>query len=340
MLFNTTHPGSLIRVMEGESRAINAENRDGKKGGGGQAASELGIGRKGDPCILGIQPGEAATLADFCGTGVIQHIWITVLDSQEPCARLLEDTYLLMYWDHNPVPAVEVPLGSFFCCGFNQSCRISSQPIAVNPDKSMNCYFPMPFKKGFRIVAENRSGYEIPRLFYQIDFRLLPDLPEDTVLFHAAWNHRSHAELGEDYTILETTGTGHYIGTYLALTTKEPYCWCEGEIKFFLDGDQDFPTICGTGTEDYFGGAWAFGVSHNGNAVETTFSSLYTGFPYCSRPNVNQTICHRGMYRFHLPDPIIFHDSIRVTLQQMGKLNGHLFERQDPVSSVAYWYQK
>lgn len=340
MNLNDAYAGALTRVIRGESRAINAENKNGERGAGGQTASELGVGRKGAPCILDIRPGETVTLADFCGTGVIQHIWITVLDSPDPRARLLQDTFLLIYWDGDPNPAVEVPLGDFFCCGFNQSCQISSQPIAVNPNRSMNSYFPMPFKKSFRILVENRSGYEIPRLFYQIDFQLVPELPEDTVFFHAAWNHRSQAALGEDYTILETTGSGHYVGTYLALTTVDPYCWCEGEIKFYLDEDKTFPTICGTGTEDYFGGAWAFGVSHNGNAIETTFSSLYSGFPYCSRPNVNQTICYRGMYRFHIPDPIVFHDRLRVTLQQMGKRDGLLFERQDPISTIAYWYHK
>lgn len=331
---------ALTSTIDGESRSINAENPDGKKGSGGTSSSELGIGRKGSPCILNIHPGETVTLGNFSGTGIIRHIWITLLEGQNSQARLLENTFLLMYWNGNKTPAVEVPLGDFFCCGFNQGCQIFSQPIAVNPDRSMNCYFPMPFQTGFRIEIQNRSDCDIPRLFYQIDFQLVPKLPDSTVFFHACWNHREKASLGEDYTILHSTGEGHYVGTYLALKTEDPYCWCEGEIKFFLDGDQDFPTICGTGTEDYFGGAWAFGVSHNGNAVETTFSSLYSGFPYCCRPNVNQTICYRGLYRFHIPDPILFHKDIRVTLQQMGKKDGLLFERQDPVSSIAYWYQK
>ncbi len=335
ILFN-----SLTRTIQGESRTINAENKHGCISGGGKSSSELGIGRKGSPCILDIHPRETVSLADFNGTGIIQHMWFTLLDCPHPEARLLETTFLLIYWNNSSVPSVEVPLGNFFCCGFNKSCQIFSQPIAVNPYRSMNCYFPMPFHTNFRIVLENRSDYTIPRLFYQIDFQLVPSLPEDTVFFHATWNQRTHAPLGEDYTILNAEGSGHYVGTYLALTTKDPGCWCEGEMKFFLDDDLDFPTICGTGTEDYFGGAWAFGVPHNENAVETTFSSLYSGFPYCARPNVNQTICHRSLYRFHIPDPIIFHKKIRVTLQQMGKANDHLYERQDPISSVAYWYRK
>ncbi len=200
----------------------------------------------------------------------------------------------------------------------------------------------MPFRKHFRITIQNCTDETIPRLFYQIDFRLLSTLPEDTVYFHAKWNQRlkNTANLGEDYTILSLPkADGHYVGTYLAVTSYEPYCWCEGELKFYIDGDLEYPTICGTGTEDYFGGAWAFGIPHNGHAVETTFSSLYTGFPYFSHPNVNQTISNRGLYRFHLPDPIMFNHMIRVTIQQIGKHDGHLFERIDDITSVAYWYQ-
>ena len=269
-------------------------------------------------------------------------MWFTLLDPVCFQPHTLSGTILRIYWDQESIPSVETPIGDFFCCGFDQSCTINSAPIAVNPNRSFNCYFPMPFRRHFRITVQNCTSETIPRLFYQIDFRLLSSLPEDTVYFHAKWNQRLKraAKLGEDYTILSLQNAGgHYIGTYLAITSYEPYCWCEGELKFYIDGDWEYPTICGTGTEDYFEGAWAFGVPHNGHAVETTFTSLYAGFPYLSHPNVNQTVSSRGLYRFHIPDPILFNSNIKVTIQQMGKHDGHLFERADDIASVAYWYQ-
>lgn len=337
-----TFTNLLTRRISGERRAINAENPTGEKGKGGISASELGPCRKGNPCILDITPGATVTLADFSGCGLIDHIWFTLLDPICFQPHTLSGTILRIYWDQECTPSVEAPIGDFFCCGFDQNCIVNSAPIAVNPNRSFNCYFPMPFRKHFRITIQNCTNETIPRLFYQIDFRLLSTLPEDTVYFHAKWNQRlkNTANLGEDYTILSLPkADGHYVGTYLAVTSYEPYCWCEGELKFYIDGDLEYPTICGTGTEDYFGGAWAFGIPHNGHAVETTFSSLYTGFPYFSHPNVNQTISNRGLYRFHLLDPIMFNHMIRVTIQQIGKHDGHLFERIDDITSVAYWYQ-
>ena len=332
----------LTRRIPGERRAINAENPTGEKGKGGTSISELGPGRKGNPCILDIAPGATVTLADFSGCGIIDHMWFTLLDPACFQPHTLSGTILRMHWDHERTPSVEAPIGDFFCCGFDQCCMVNSIPIAVNPNRSFNSYFSMPFRRHFKITVQNCTGGTIPRFFFQIDFRLLDSLPDDTVYFHAKWNQRlkDNATLGEDYTILDLpSASGHYIGTYVAITSYEPYCWCEGELKFFIDGDQKYPTICGTGTEDYFCGAWAFGIPHNGHAVETTFSSLYSGLPYHSQLNVNQTIHNRGLYRFHIPDPIMFDQALKVTIQQMGKHNGRLFERIDDITSVAYWYQ-
>ena len=152
----------------------------------------------------------------------------------------------------------------------------------------------------------------------------------------------------EVHTVLDgVEGKGHYVGTYLALQTLERYWWGEGEFKFYIDGDRDYPTICGTGTEDYFGGSWSFAKQENGRTVEQTYCTPYLGYPYYSnRDEVTWNPYHnddvppmRGFYRFHIPDPIFFEEDLRVTVQQIGVCYGGLFERQDDVSSVAYWYQ-
>ena len=195
-----TFTNLLTRRISGERRAINAENPTGEKGKGGISASELGPCRKGNPCILDITPGATVTLADFSGCGLIDHIWFTLLDPICFQPHTLSGTILRIYWDQECTPSVEAPIGDFFCCGFDQNCIVNSAPIAVNPNRSFNCYFPMPFRKHFRITIQNCTNETIPRLFYQIDFRLLSTLPEDTVYFHAKWNQRlkNTANLGED----------------------------------------------------------------------------------------------------------------------------------------------
>lgn len=339
MNYFTESFSSIYLEKAGESRAVCAENPAGEKGRGGMAASNLGIGRKGNPCILNIRPEQTVTLADIDGPGIIRHIWITVLDEPSCPQPLLQNITLQMFWDDSDTPAVDVPLGDFFCCGFNRDALITSQPIVVNPRRSLNCYFPMPFQKKATITVQNHNTVAVPRLFYQIDLGFTGALPENTCYFHAAWKYTEKNTMGTDITLLETEGSGHFVGTYLALTTVQPGCWCEGEVKFYMDGDQEFPTICTTGTEDYFGGAWAFNIRHGQNMEETTYSTLYNGFPFLS---CESGIVRRGLYRFHILDPILFHKNLTVTLQQMGKNHeeGLLYERQDPVASTVYWYQK
>ncbi len=331
---------SMLFYHAEQSRAINAENPAGERGRGGMAASELGIGRKGAPCILNIPQEASVTLADIEGSGMINHIWITLLDDPGRPDSLLEGIRLTMYWDGSAAPAVDSPLGSFFCCGFGQDCLVNSLPIAVNPRRGMNVFFHMPFRSHARIVIENHSGSVIPRLFYQIDYTIGNEFPEDVQYFHALYRKSFPVQAGSDHTLLDITGAGTYAGTYLSVRSFAPYCWCEGELKFYLDDDTDYPTICGTGTEDYFGGAWGFGVYHGRHTVDTTFCAPYMGYPYHAQLNVNNTIHERGLYRWHLEDPIYFHDRLRVTLQSMGKHDNLLFEREDEIATVAYWYQK
>ncbi|AYV71570.1 MULTISPECIES: glycoside hydrolase family 172 protein [Niallia] len=341
---------TLPILNNGRTRAINAENPTGEKGGGGKAASNLGPSRKGAPCLRDIKSGEVKVLAEIDGPGVIEHIWITVpakINDKNPF--VLRDIIIRMYWDDEENPSVESPLGDFFCCGFGQGCLVNSMPIAVNPNRGMNSYFSMPFHKKARITIENQCEEAIPAFFYQVDYCLYDTLPKEIAYFHAQWRRQSITEKGQDYIILDgVKGKGQYVGTYMALSTLERYWWGEGEVKVFLDGDKDYPTICGTGTEDYFGGAWSFATyDEHGKMDETTYSTPFLGFPfYAKQDNTVVNPYHnddvppmRGFYRWHIMDPIRFEEEIKITVQQIGVSHRGLFERQDDVSTVAYWYQ-
>ncbi|MCI9125047.1 MAG: DUF2961 domain-containing protein [Eubacterium sp.] len=339
----------LARQKYAKSRAVNAENPTGEKGRGGMAASSLGPSRKGSPCLRDLQPGQTVTLADLDGPGIISHIWMTV-DAQTSNADVyvLRDLVLRMYWDGELEPSVECPLGDFFCCGFARECRVISMPIVVLPTRGFNSYFPMPFRKRAFVTLENQHNNPIPAFFYQMDYSLYDELPQDTAYFHAQWRRQSVTNLQEDYIILDNVaGKGHYVGTYLALTTLGRYWWGEGEMKFYIDGDQDYPTICGTGTEDYFGGAWSFARQKDGKTQEQTYLSPFLGYPYYSahddmvhNPYHNDDcLPMRGFYRWHIPDPVCFDENLKVTLQQIGVNYQGMFERQDDLASTAYWYQ-
>ena len=275
---------NLMQLKNRQSRCVNAENPTGEKGKGGMASSPLGPSRKGSPCLRDIAPGETATLADIEGPGMITHIWITVDNkTSDADCFVLRDLVLRMYWDGEETPSVESPLGDFFCCGFARECIVNSMPVAVIPNRGFNSYFQMPFHKRAKITLENQHENPIPAFFYQVDYYLDKNLPTDIGYFHAQWRRQRITELQKDYVILDgVKGKGQYIGTYLALTTLERYWWGEGEVKFYIDGDQQYPTICGTGTEDYFGGSWSFAKQINGKTVEQNYNSPYLGYPYYS----------------------------------------------------------
>lgn len=346
-MFDLNH---LSILKKGQSRSINWENRKGEKGMGGRAASDLGTARKGSPCIPEIKSGETVTLAEMDGPGTINHIWITVTDrTSERNRYVLRDLVLRMYWDGEEEPSVESPLGDFFCCGFGVSYCVNSLPVAVNPTRGFNSYFPMPFRKKAKITIENQCDETIPAFFYQIDYCLTDGLLENTGYFHAQWRRQRITEKGQDYVILDhVKGRGQYVGTYMALTALERYWYGEGEVKFYLDGDEEYPTICGTGTEDYFGGAWSFATQKDGKTVENTFCTPFLGYPYYSHHDTflhhdfhnDDQLPQRSFYRWHIMDPILFEKDIRVTIQQIGVYYGGLFEREDDVASVAYWYQE
>lgn len=338
---------NIAMLDTAESRSISAENPTGERAGGGKALGCLGAGRKGK-AFLDLQAGTETALADIKGSGVIRHIWITAQDASSAGEFVLRDLVLRMYWDGSEKPQVEVPLGDFFCCGFSTKCAVYSEPIVVAPYGGFNSFFPMPFRKAARITVENQHGGLIHAFFYTIDYTL-EDVAYDAAYFCAQWRRTKYGTLGEDHVILDGVhGRGHYVGTYLAWTALERYWWGEGEIKMYLDGDTDYPTICGTGVEDYAGGAWGFyekDAHGNVSREETTYNSPFMGYPYHGTESGTAAFygydavpCH-GLYRWHIMDAVRFKKDIRVTVQQIGHNGDHLFERADDVASVAYWYQ-
>ena len=345
-MFESGALAGSFAIGRGRSRAINAENPHGEKGAGGMATSPLGQGRKGRPCLT-LAPGETATLADIEGSGVIRHLWFTVTDQTERHHFVLRNIVLRMSWDNEATPSVEVPLGDFFCNGFGQRAIVASVPIAVAPTGGMNSYFPMPFAAGARIEVTNEHPAAIEGFFYQVDYELVDELPTDTGRFHAQFRRTNPTTKGVDHIVLDgVCGRGQYVGTYIGVAALERYWWGEGEMKFFIDGDVDFPTICGTGLEDYVGGAWAFQDRLGGDPRAMTYSNPYFGYPHQASIDESRFSAYaramppmHGMYRWHLPDPIRFEKDLRVTLQQIGHDGFELFERSDDVSTVAYWYQ-
>ncbi len=337
------HLGNLARLSRAQTRSISAENPDGSRGGGARAvtgtganaASDLGRGWKVSPSI-NIAPREVVTLAEIEGPGAIQHFWNTVNPIR------WRQLVLRMYWDGETEPSVETPLGDFFCCGWRQRCNIAALPICVNPAGGFNSYWQMPFHRSARITLENLSDDAINGYYYQIDYTLT-EVPQDAATFHAQWRRSNPLPYGEVHTLLDgVKGWGHYVGTYLAWGVNNCGWWGEGEIKFYLDGDQEFPTLCGTGTEDYFGGAWNF---EHPSGEYGVFSTPYLGLPQVIKPDgLYQSQQRFGMYRFHVPDPIRFESDLRVTIQALGWRNAMEGKRrylplQDDISSVAYWYQ-
>lgn len=331
----------LSKIRNSRTRSISAENPTGAPGRGGscpleegiarQAARDLGTGWKVNPYIR-IQPGEKITIADIEGPGVINHIWMT------PAGRW-RDIILRFYWDGQENPSVECPIGDFFCMGWGQYAQISSLPVCVNPGSAFNCYWEMPFRKKCVITAENR-GDEVFTLFYQIDYAL-EEVPDDSAYFHAQFRRVNPLPYKEVYTILDgVEGQGQYVGTYMAWGVNNSGWWGEGEIKFYMDDDEEYPTICGTGTEDYFCGSYDFEdpVTHD---RYVPFTTPYAGLPQVITPNTLYASQFRfGMYRFHITDPIRFEKKLRVTIQALGwRSGGRYLPLQDDIASVAFWYQ-
>jgi hypothetical protein len=329
--------GNLPQLSRARTRSISPENPTGDKGRGGMAtegtgancAGDLGPGWKISPSWE-IQPKSTRVLADIEGPGVIQQIWMTPTGSWR-------NLILRIYWDDQEHPSVECPIGDFFANGWGKYAPVVSLPVCVNPGSAFNCYWSMPFRKRCRITYEHR-GDDPCQLYFQINYAL-QEIPSDAAYFHAQFRRVNPVPYKEVYTILDgVEGHGHYVGTYLAWGVNNSGWWGEGEIKFYLDGDAH-PTICGTGTEDYFCGSYNF--ENQVTKQYESYNTPYAGLPQIIRPDgVYQSQTRFGMYRWHIMDPVRFEQNFRVTIQALGWRAGRRYlPLQDDISSVAYWYQ-
>lgn len=334
---------NLFRPSNAKTRSISPENFTGEKGAGGRAtleegtaakaARKLGQGWKVNPYIF-IEPGETVTLGEIAGPGIINHIWMTPTGDY----RMM---ILRFYWDDETEPSVEVPVGDFFAAGWGMGNepQISSLAVCVNPRSGLNSYWQMPFRKKCKITMENLDEKRA-NLYYQIDYSL-EDVGDEALYFHAQFRRVNPLPFKQVYTIVDNIrGKGQYVGTYLAHGANGYGWWGEGEIKFYMDGDSEFPTICGTGEEDYFCGSYGYEehLSDDGSRwIYSDFSSLYSGFHHIKYNGDQRRF---GQYRWHITDPIRFEQDLRVTIQALGwdKEGGYL-PLQDDLASVAYWYQ-
>jgi len=336
--------GNLYRLSDAKTRSISPENFTGEKGKGGMAriedgdqinvanaansARDLGQGWKVNPFIR-IRPGETFTLAEIDGPGAIQHIWMTPTGNWR-------FSIIRIYWDNEKEPSVEVPVGDFFGMGWNEYAPLVSRAVCVNPGSAFNCYWPMPFRKKCKITMENINDQDEMRLYYQIDYTLT-NVPADAAYFHAQFR-RTNPNETSNYTVVDNIkGKGHFVGVYMAWGVNNNGWWGEGEIKFFIDGDDQFPTICGTGTEDYFCGSYNF----DREGQYTEFCTPYAGLHQVIRPDGTYRAQQRfGLYRWHIMDPIRFEKDIRVTILDLGWRHGRRYlPQKSDISSVTFWYQ-
>jgi hypothetical protein len=288
-----------------------------------------------------IAPGATATLIDDAGPGIITHIWITIASPEQ---YHLKKLVLRMYWDNEASPSVETPIGDFFGLGLGDYFQFESTPLSVAPDKALNCFFPMPFRKHARITVTNEGTAEVDAFYFNIDYQALSkDLPRDTMYFHAQYrqaaptkgwtnqwqtngdalvNAKKNLDGENNYVWMEAVGQGHFVGVTMSVLQNQDGWWGEGDDMFFVDGDQ-LPSINGTGSEDYFLAAWDFG--------DRPFSYLLFGAPVKGTEFAGS---RSSVYRFHLDSPVPFTKSLRATIE-----HGHANHRSDNFYSVAYWYQ-
>ncbi|NLH77479.1 MAG: DUF2961 domain-containing protein [Acidobacteria bacterium] len=343
--------GNLSRLSKAQTRSVSPENFTGEKGKAAMstdgpamsAARDLGQGWKVSPYVR-IPAGETFVMADVKGEGAIQQIWLTPAGSWR-------HAILRIYWDGETEPSVECPVGDFFACGWGQYAQISSLPVCVNPGSAFNCYWEMPFRKGFKMTLENIGAKPRPNeapttnqftVYYQVNYTLT-DVPDDAAYFHAQFRRVNPLPYKDVYTILDgVKGQGHYVGTYMAWGVHNNGWWGEGELKFYMDGDGKFPTIAYTGTEDYFCGSYDFDAkAPDGSIQYREFTTPYAGLPQVIRGDGHYQVMQRfGLYRWHIMDPVRFEKDFKVTIQALGwRTGGRYLPLQDDMASVAFWYQ-
>ena len=329
------------------TRQVSAENPTGQKG---QAclwdpnpddpflshsgpATELGRGWKVRPFIR-LAGKETAVLADIQGPGCINQFWIT--------SNLAKFRQLVLrfFWDDEELPSVEVPLGDFFAMGHDSAAHlVNSLPVAVAPYRGCSCFWQMPFRERCRVTLENQGPEDAAIVAYKLMYRP-GEVSLDAAYFHAQWRRARTTRERPEHTIVDAIrGAGLYVGTYLAWTSLCTGWWGEGEVKFYLDGDSEFPTIADNGTEDYFGGAWCF-YRNPSTPAETEFSFPYNGMPLAKidEPHASRRF---SLYRWHILDPIGFGQDLRVTVQALGWWPERKYQPLcEDIASVAYWYQR
>jgi hypothetical protein len=326
----------LATLDNSETRSISAENMTGERGKGGmaipdpkelkpaasaRAADVLGQGWKVKP-FLRVNAGETVTLMDVDGPGIIQHIWMV--------EGLSRANIIRVYWDNETTPSIEVPVPDFFAVGHEKFARVNSEVVTVNPQNALNCFWPMPFRKHVKVTFSNEAANDLGLLAFQITYALKP-VAKNTGYFHAQWR-RARTGGTNPYVILDgVKGNGKYVGTFLAWSQMTSKGWFgEGEIKFFMDGDTKFPTICGTGTEDYFLGSYGFAEAYTTAYAGTTLPTSTEG----ELPNL------WSLYRWQIQDPVCFKNDLKVTIQALGwGADGRYLLLDDDIASVAYWYQ-
>lgn len=348
--------GNLSLLSDARTRCITAENPTGEPGKGGMAttgfaetkASQLGQGWKVNPAIT-IAPGEVAVIADIKDMGNIQSMWMTGMISRELIIRF--------YWDNQEHPSVEVPFPDFFAYGWGDNTDdlvggsfqpLVSLPVSVLPKNGFNCFWSMPFRERCYMTIENIGDQE-RWLFYQVNYQLT-EIPENCAYFHASFRRTNPVPFKDVHTIIDgIEGEGHYIGTAMCVGLNGAGGWWgEGEVKFYIDEDDEFPTICGTGTEDYFLGAFNWEV----DGKYPCYNSPYGGMAQVIEPDgLYHSQPRFSMYRWHIQDPIRFKSKLKVTVQDLGwknfnaksynddELAKRYLPRQDDIATVSFWYQ-
>lgn len=357
-----------FRIRPLQSRAVTQENPTGGKGIGGKGRGN-GNCRKGAPAFRDIAPGETKTLCDIRGPGMIRHIWLTPgqyksdVPGRSFAPEMFRSCILRIFWDDCEYPAVECPLGDFFGIAHGRCAHYMTPYLGTPEGRGYQCYFPMPFAQRCRMEFENDSPEPITWLFYQIDYTLGDSISDNTGYFHAHFRRENPCPVERDYCLLDTSGApGVFAGAVIGVNPLLPGWWGEGEMKFYIDGDVQYPTICGTGAEDYLCSGWGM----------HPHAALYTGVNYQAADPAGQAR-FVSLYRFHILDPIYFQSSLRVELQQLGAggaaggesteafcrkhglpgphihpdvdrpgnmMSNWLYDRSDDYCSVAFWYQK
>lgn len=350
-----------------QSRAVSHENPTGGKGLG---CKDRGNGncRKGAPAIKNIEPGQTVVLCDIAGPGMIRHLWFA-RPSADP--EMLRNLILRIFWDDSPYASVEAPIGDFFGVAHGRAAHFMTPWLGMPEGRGFQCYFPMPFSRRCRMTVENDSTQLLSMLFYQVDYTTGDEITDQMGRFHAHFRRQNPCPVNQDYMLLDTKGSpGVFAGAVIGVNPLGPNWWGEGEMKFYLDGDRRYPTICGTGTEDYLCSGWGM----------APHQAIYTGVNYLKTNPRTQWDQFVSFYRFHVLDPIYFQSDLRVELQQMGApgadfLGDHgvakvgethdstalraayakygwkgphvhpgmsdwLFDRSDDYCSVVYWYQR